>query len=204
MIGRKYMEEEEYTIPQMVDDVRAGKMPRRKFITVLAAMGISVAGIGAITAAASRSFTPAPTSKVTSDKEAAKHFEQHAQHLSNQQQGNVGALSNDYAEHAIVEDSMYAQPIVGRAAIMARKNVGMSAIPGLKINVTNRVVKGSQLTVEWVATGTHSGHYPGLPAATGRSFSIPGVTVVVRHKGQIVRESLYYDMAEVQRQLGSR
>jgi steroid delta-isomerase-like uncharacterized protein len=55
--------------------------------------------------------------------------------------------------------------------------------------------------VEWIATGTHKVDYPGLPA-TGRKFSIPGVTVVVRRNGKIVRESLYYNMAEVQRQLG--
>jgi steroid delta-isomerase-like uncharacterized protein len=197
------MQEEENTIPQMVEDVRAGKMPRRNFIKALTAMGVSVAGIGAITAAATRPFTPAHVASVPLDKEAVKHFEQHDQHLSNQAQGNSSGLSNDYAEHAIVEDSMYPKPFVGRAAIIARKNVGMNAIPGLKISVTNRVVKGSQLTVEWVASGTHTGHYPGLPA-TGRSFSIPGVTVVVRHEGKIVRESLYYDMAEVQRQLGPR
>jgi len=58
------------------------------------------------------------------------------------------------------------------------------------------------LTVEWVAGGTHTSDYPGLPA-TGRSFSIHGVTVAVRQNGKIVRESLYYDMAEVARQLGS-
>ena len=95
---------------------------------------------------------------------------------------------------------MYPQPFVGRTAIMSRKSAGMQAIPGLKINVTNRIQHGNQLTVEWVATGTHTGDYPGL-AATGRTFSIPGVTVVVRQNGKIVRESLYYDMEEVRRQL---
>src|SRR5438270_7306857 len=45
--------------------------------------------------------------------------------------------------------------------------------------------------------------YPGLPA-TGCSFSIPGVTVVVRRNGEMVRESLCYDIAEERRQLGPR
>ena len=45
------MQEEEYTILQMVDDVRAGKMPHRQFIKTLSLMGISAAGIGAISAA---------------------------------------------------------------------------------------------------------------------------------------------------------
>ena len=97
---------------------------------------------------------------------------------------------------------MFAAPFVGRAAIMARKSAGFAAMPDMQIKVTNRVVHGDQLTVEWLATGTHSDDYPGLPA-TGRSFSIPGVTVVVRRDGKIMRESLYYDMAEVQRQLSA-
>ena len=91
--------------------------------------------------------------------------------------------------HAVVEDSMYPHPFVGRAAIMSRKSAGMAAMPGLKINVTNRIAHGNQLTVEWVASRTHAGDYPGL-VASGRSFSIAGVTVVVRQNGKIVRESL--------------
>ena len=90
---------------------------------------------------------------------------------------SAGRRSDDYAEHAVVEDSMYPQAFVGREAILARKRVGMAAIPSLKISVTNRIVRGNELTVEWVATGQHTGDYPGLPA-TGRAFAIPGVTVV--------------------------
>ena len=98
---------------------------------------------------------------------------------------------------------MHPHPIIGRAAIIARKNTGFTAMPDLQIKVTNRIVRGDQLTVEWMASGTHSRDYPGLPA-TGRAFAIPGVTVVVRRDGKIVRESLYYDMAEVHHQLGPR
>ncbi len=79
----------------------------------------------------------------------------------------------------------------------------MMAIPDVQIAVTNRIVHDNQLTVEWTATGTHKGDFPGLPAS-GRPFSIHGVTVVVRENGKIVRESIYYDMAEVHRQLGAR
>ena len=84
---------------------------------------------------------------------------------------------------------MYPHAFSGREAILARKTVGMAAIPGLKISVTNCIVHGNQLTVEWVASGRHTGDFPGLPA-TGRAFSIPGVTVVVRRAGKIMRESL--------------
>lgn len=196
------MQEEEYTIPEMVDEVRAGKMQRRQFMKRLTLMGISAAGVGAIAAAAaSRQFATKPVPQGNL-QDAVDHLQRHDEHLANQSQGNVDHLYNDYAEHAVVEDSMYPHPFVGRSAIMSRKSAGIAAIPRLKINVTNRIVHGNQLTVEWVASGTHSGDYPGL-AATGRSFSIPGVTVVVRQNGKIVRESLYYDMQEVRRQLGS-
>ncbi|HXZ05103.1 MAG TPA: ester cyclase [Ktedonobacteraceae bacterium] len=197
------MQEEEYTIPAMVDEVRAGKMQRRQFMRQLTLMGISTAGVGAIVAAVvSRPFaaTPVPQGNL---HDASDHIQRHDEHLAHQSQGNIDQLHNDYAEDAVVEDSMYPHPFIGRAAIISRKSAGMAAIPGLKINVTNRIIQGNQLTVEWIASGTHSGDYPGL-VASGRSFSIPGVTVVVRQNGKIVRESLYYDMNEVQRQLGPR
>ena len=98
---------------------------------------------------------------------------------------------------------MFSEPVVGRKAIMERKGMGMGAIPDLKISITNRVVHGNQVSVEWVATGTHTSDFPNLPA-TGRQFSINGVTVVVRQDGKIVHEALYYNMDEVHRQLGPR
>ena len=197
------MQEEEYTIPEMVDDVREGKMQRRQFMKRLAIMGVSAAGVGAIAAAAaSRQFATQPVAQGNL-QDAVDHLQRHDEHIARQSQGDLNQLQNDYDEHAVVEDSMYPHPFVGREAILARKSVGMAAIPGLKISVTNRIVHGNQLTVEWVASGTHTGDFPGLPAS-GRSFSIPGVTVVVRRNSKIIRESLYYDMAQVQRQLGSR
>src|SRR5260370_3449058 len=139
----------------MGDDVRAGKRKRDNFIRRLTLMGFSAAGVGGIVAAAAlRQFasTPVPQGNV---QEGVDHLQLHDEHLANQSQGKLEHLQNDYAEHAVVEDSMYPHPFVGRAAILARKSVGMSAIPGLKITVTNRVVQGNQLTVEWLPSGTH-------------------------------------------------
>ncbi len=191
------------SIPEMVEEVREGRMLRRNFIKALAALGLSAAAASTISAAAT---LPAPVAQSKPaehpDSEPDRNMQLHQQHLAHQTQGNTGALQNDYAEHAVVEDSMYPQPFVGREAIMARKSIGMAAIPDLQIKVNNRVAHGSQVAVEWVATGTHSGDFPGLPA-TGRAFSIRGVTVVVRQQGKIVREAIYYDMHEVRRQLGS-
>lgn len=191
--------EAEHTIPQLVDTVRAGKMSRRRLITTLALLGVSSAGIAAIVAQALRPATPKHTTPLPSPEEI-QHLQQHDQHLTNQSQGNLEQLQHDYAEYAVVEDSFYAEPLVGRAAIMARKGTGMAAVKNAQINVTNRMVQGKQVVVEWVATGQHTGDLPGLPA-TQRHYVLHGVTVVVREQGQIIREALYYDADDFRKQL---
>jgi steroid delta-isomerase-like uncharacterized protein len=110
-------------------------------------------------------------------------------------------LQNDYVENAIVEDSIHHEPFVGRSAIMGRKNVLFAATLEGKITLTNRLANGNQVTAEWVATGVHTGDLPGMPAS-GRPFSLTGMTVVVCEQGKIARESLYYDLADLHRQLG--
>jgi len=193
--------EENVTIPQMVEDVRFGKMPRRHLISTLTAMGISAVGVGAIVAATAQQHRPHAVPAINQNDNTQQHLQLHNQHITHQSQGNTGALHADYAEHAIVEDTMYREPLIGRAAIMSRKGMGMTAIPDLQIKITNRVAHGNQVSAEWVATGTHNGDLPGMPA-TGRPFTLRGVTVTIRQNGKIVRESLYYDLHDLQRQIG--
>lgn len=190
----------EITIPTLVEQVRKGVMPRRRLMQILAAMGISTAGVGAIVATAARPTVAQPASAIDVQANSEQHLQLHSQHISNQSQGNTAALAQDYAEHAIVEDSMYPQPVVGRAAIIARKTLGLLATTNAQITVVNRIAIGNQVTVEWVATGIHTGDLPGLPA-TNRSYTVRGVTVVIRQDGKIVREALYYDVEDFRRQL---
>ena len=193
------MQEDEYTLPQMVDEVRAGAMDRRDFMKKLTTMGITAVGISAIVASISTSSASAV--ETLTDGQAVQHLQHHDNHLRHQARGNLHALNQDYAENAIVEDSMHSKPFIGRAAIMDRKNIITSAASEAKITITNRIVTGNQVTAEWTATGIHTGDLPGLPAS-GRPFSIHGVTVVIRHDGKIVREALYYDVNKLYRQLG--
>lgn len=197
------MDESEATIPQMVEDVRRGKMTRRRLMTTLTALGISTVGVGAIVAAAvqQQSSAPAPQTSHPPQQQEREHIQLHQQHLTHQASGNTGALQHDYAEHAVVEDGMYPEPIVGRAAIMARKSTGLAAVSDFQLQITNRVVHGNQLSAEWVATGTHSGDLPGMPA-TGRHFTLRGITISVRQDGKIVREAIYYDLDHLRRQIG--
>ena len=189
---------EQYIIPQMVDDTRAGKLSRRHLILALTTLGISTAGIGAIVAAASHPTAPKPSTLPNPQEQ--QHLQYHDQHITSQSRGNLNELHQDYAAHAVVEDSLHPEPFVGRAAIMARKSMGFAAVTNAQITIVNRVVQGNQVTVEWVATGIHTGDLPGLPASN-LPYMLQGVTVVVREEGKIVREALYYDAADFRRQL---
>ena len=191
------------TIPQMVDNVRNGKMSRRRLITVLGALGISATGVGAIVAVAERQLASKAVPHVDQNQNTQRHIQLHDSHVAKQATGDTNALQNDYADHAIVEDSMFPDAVVGRKAIIARKSMGLAAVPDIKIAITNRVVHGNQVSAEWVATGTHSGDLPGMPAS-GRSFTLHGVTVTIREHEKIVRESIYYDLNDLHRQLGGK
>lgn len=191
--------DKESTIPALVDDVRAGKMSRRHLVKALAALGISAGGIAAIVAATTEKQKTTPlVGNAAAD--TAKHLQLHDQHIEYQGKGHTGALQQDYAPHAVVEDPMYPAPLIGRAAIMGRKTLGFAAVTDAQITILHRIANGNQVTVEWQATGTHTGDLPSLPA-TGRSYILHGVTVVIREEGKIVRESLYYDLDHLQRQL---
>ena len=189
------------TIPQMVEDVRVGKMPRRRLIKALSALGISAVGVGAVIAASEQQQKAKTVPHVQQNANEQHHIQLHERHIAHQSQGDTGALHNDYAEHAVVEDSMFPEALVGRKEIMARKGMGMAAIPDINITITNRLAHGNQISAEWVATGTHNGDLPGMPA-TGRPFTLRGVTVTIREHGKIVREAIYYDLNDLKRQIG--
>lgn len=184
------------TIPRLVEEVRVGRMPRRAFVKTLAGMGISATGVAIIADAAMRGLAQARSIEVHAREDVREHLRLHDEHIASQTRGDLGKLHDDYHEDAIVEDSMFPEPFVGRQAIMARKGLGLAATSGMQIKVTNRVVHGNQVTVEWIATGTHTGEYAGI-AASQQAFSLSGVTVTIRRDGKIVREALYYNPDEL-------
>ena len=112
----------------------------------------------------------------------------------------VAKIMLDYCDDAVVNDPLFGKALVGKAAIAIHKTAEMIALSDVEMNVTDRWTMGSDLVAIWEVTGTHSGPYYNLPA-TGRRISISGATVVTRRDGKIAQETLYYDAAEMRRQL---
>jgi steroid delta-isomerase-like uncharacterized protein len=142
---------------------------------------------------------PPPASQQTSPANQPGSGRLHP-HIEAQIESRVSAIMEDYHQDAVVEDMLVGAPLVGREAIANRKHAEFTGVTGATIQINRRFAYGDQVIAEWTASGTHTGDFWGFPA-TGRSFSIRGLTVVTRRDGKIVKESLYYDIEDMRRQL---
>lgn len=176
----------------LFDSVRKGKISRRKLIAALTSLGVTSAGAGIVAAAR---FQP-----VGGTQRHAEHLLLHDQHVDRQIRGEVDAMMADYADDAIVDDPLFDQPFVGKQAIAQRYAAEVASVPDRALHITNRVVNGDTLIVEWRATGTHVAEFLGF-GGTGRSFMINGVTIVTRSSGKIIRESHYFNATDLRRQV---
>jgi len=174
----------------LVKAVRAGKLTRRQFIVGLTGLGVS--GVAAVTILKSVNQPHAVA--------APPHIKLHDQHITRQMQGDVNGMMADYADHAVVDDPLFSEPFVGKAAIARRYAAEVASVPDRALQVLRRTVVGAQLVIEWEATGSHSGDFLGF-GGTGRAYTLRGVTVVTREDGKIVRESHFYDAASLRRQV---
>lgn len=211
------------SIEELTRAAAAGKLSRRKFITALTAMGASATAVATFVAVSRQmGHTTAPTTAAPKTTQEQQNIQLHNQHISQRQtapqtptpapatrpgatvdprvEGYVAALLADYHPDAVVEDTLVGAPAIGHAAIADRKRQEALGMRGLAIEVVSRFANGDQVIAEWVATGVHTGTFMGYPASN-RPFNIRGMTVVTRRDGLIVKESLFYDLAEVKRQL---
>jgi steroid delta-isomerase-like uncharacterized protein len=205
------------SIEELVHRVRQNGITRSHFIAVLTGLGASATGISTLlSAAADAAALPPPRAFVhhAVEQQNAQLHHTHVQRqsgatqegpssagaVSASRQKYLGAILDDYVEDAVVEDPLFAAPIVGKAAIAQRKLAEMNSMAGATIEVVHRFAHRDQVVAEWIVRGTHQGDFLGF-AATGRQIEVRGMTVVTRRNGKITKESLYYDVADIHRQL---
>ena len=217
------------SIEGLVDGYRRKTISRAHFVAALAGLGASATAVAAIVATAdARSAGTTAHAAAPQHAAPAQHLQQHDEHLrrqgattrvgaaaavaaapaagapaaalSDEHLQHLKALVDDYAEDATVEDPLSAHPITGKQAIAQRKLEEMASMKDVSLDVTHRFVHGDQVVAEWTMRGTHVGPYKGY-APTGRQIELRGVTVVTRRAGKIVKESLFYNVAELDRQL---
>ncbi len=207
---------------ELVRRVRSRDLSRGRFIALLTGLGASATGIATLLASAETADAAGRPPPRAHPHTSAQHHNTHLHETHVRRQGALthgvapdadGGLSDshtrrlqaiveDYAPDAVVEDPLFAAPIVGKEAIAARKLAEMQGMRGVTIDVTHRFAHRNQVVAEWVLRGRHEGAVFDYPA-TGRRIEVRGVTVVTREDGKITRESLHYDVADVHRQLSA-
>jgi steroid delta-isomerase-like uncharacterized protein len=210
------------SIEELIGSYQERRISRRRLLAALSAAGASAAVAAALLNAAEhatppgQSIAPALSSHhQTLAAPAADLAQAHAQHISNQVAGTtattasaraaaVARMLNDYSPNAVVNDPLFGGPLAGTAAIAVHKTAEMAAISEVSLQVLSRAVIGAQVVSTWVMSGLHDGPYYNLPA-TGKRIALSGVTVQTRGQdGRIITETLYYDAADMRRQLTER
>src|SRR5207248_1156186 len=85
----------------------------------------------------------------------------------------------------------------GTEEIRAFAQFVFSALPDLRFEVLNSATKGREVTIEWVFGATNKVFY-----GTGKPFAVRGVTVIELRETKIARDSDYWDLATILRQVG--
>ena len=208
-------------VEDMVDLASQGKLWRRRFVTTLTAMGASATAVATFVVAAEQiSQRNHQVTRPANSPVEQQNLQSHDQHLAAQSRSNdpatptpssqsdlhqhLDAFMADYHPEAVVEDMLLGGAIQGHAAIRDHKAQEFASLQGVRIDIQHRFAVGNEVVAEWVASGVLNGTFLGITGAQ-KPFAVRGLTVVTRDtNGQITRESLYYDLSEVERQLGTR
>jgi predicted ester cyclase len=208
-------------IEELIDGYRRQQIPRKRLVATLTAAGASAAAATMLLNVADNATSPSqPLASATSHHlmtgvSAVDPAQAHARHVANQVAGTaaptqgtraaaVAKIVADYSPDAVVNDPLFGAPLVGAAAIAVHKTAEAAAISDASLNVLSRTVIGDQTFSTWEMTGVHDGPFYGY-APTGAQIKTSGATVHTRGRdGKITSETLYYDAADVQRQLSGR
>jgi len=106
-----------------------------------------------------------------------------------------------FTDDCVLEDVTFGVVNRGKKELRAFADGVFAGIPDFKIELTARFSTDAWAGMEWVMSGTHKGDFPGMPA-TGKRFSVRGVTILELQGGKIRRDSDYWDAASVMRQVG--
>jgi steroid delta-isomerase-like uncharacterized protein len=76
----------------------------------------------------------------------------------------------------------------------------VDGFPDLKFALTSQFSAGDWAAMEWTWTGTHAA-LPGMPATT-KPFRVRGATIIELRDGKIKRNTDYWDLATLLKQVG--
>src|SRR6267378_382024 len=110
-------------------------------------------------------------------------------------------VASVFTDDCVYEDVALGVVNRGKEQLKAFGDGFIAGVPDLSVDVTSRFASGDMAAAEWRMSGTHTGDLPGMPA-TGKKFSLRGVSTFQLRGDRVVRCSDYWDLATFQKQLG--
>jgi steroid delta-isomerase-like uncharacterized protein len=115
---------------------------------------------------------------------------------------DLSLLDAVYAEDAVFEDVTEGATYGGLEKIRVSFGEDITYAPDISIDVVSLFASANRGALEWVWSGTQTGDIPGLLPATGKAFSVRGVSLFEFRNGRVIRQADYYDAARFLHQLG--
>jgi steroid delta-isomerase-like uncharacterized protein len=130
--------------------------------------------------------------------EVSNALDEWAEGWSNHDMQRVASV---FTDDCVYEDVALGVINRGKDELIAFGNGFIAGVPDLSVEVTSRFASGDLAAAEWTMSGTHTGNLPGMPA-TGKTFSLRGVSTFQLRGKKLIRCSDYWDLATFQKQLG--
>ena len=105
-----------------------------------------------------------------------------------------------YTDDCIMED-LPSKTCHGKQELETYYKYLLAGYPDLNFEPKRSFGTDNQIATEWIMRGTHTGDTARFKA-TGKRFSIPGVSILEIKGDQIIRETDYWDMNSLLQQLG--
>ena len=120
-------------------------------------------------------------------------------------QGDMDALDSICAEchpqFAVIRGVMEPAPL-GMSGLKSLITGLRSAFPDLQATVEEQIAEGDKVVTRVTMRGTQRGEFQGMPA-TGKSFSIPGVSIWEVRGNLLIQEWVSWDAMGMMQQLGA-
>jgi len=115
-----------------------------------------------------------------------------------------GAVDRVFAVDIVLQNVPEETAHTGRDAVKAYLEELVTWAPDLQMTVRNHHVTGRWAVVEWKWSGTLHGDFSTELNISGKSFSVPGVSILQLRGGRVVRCTSYHDATAMLHQLEGR
>jgi len=116
---------------------------------------------------------------------------------------DAGKAASYLADNVVYFDATVGKPLYGRAAAKSDIQNFMRAVPNSTWRIVGKpIVDGELVAFEWQYAGTNTGDWRDGTKATGKSFTLQGMSLFRIADGKVVSQKDYYAVLGFLKKLG--